>query len=76
MNEEDLLLLTAEAAVVLTCGLIEERKKVRERRKWRRTGLYKQRNGDELISDLKFQEISGWYKSFIRMSSSCFEYLL
>lgn len=36
----------------------------------------KKRSGNELLMDLKSQEISGQYKNFTRMSSSTFEILL
>jgi hypothetical protein len=55
--------------------------KKRKQRRWWQTQLYKYisrsvYSGRELLLDLKFQEISGLYKNFTRMSPTDFEYLI
>ncbi|KAJ8938755.1 hypothetical protein NQ314_011352 [Rhamnusium bicolor] len=49
---------------------------VKKSRRWWRTDLHKERTGTNLLLDLKSQEISGQYNSFVRMSSTDFENLI
>lgn len=44
--------------------------------RWWETVLYKKRNENTLLLDLKSQEISGHYKTLLKMSSTDFECLL
>lgn len=71
-----LALILCSGAMLLCAHQRNVRKKQRKPRRWWRTALYKQRNGSELIRDLKFQHISGQYKNFTRMSPTDFENLL
>lgn len=54
-------------------------KKERKQRRWWQIQLYTRRTeygGSSLLADMKFQEISGHYKNFTRMSPTDFEYLI
>lgn len=77
-DDEENLFVAAGAAIVIIagCSPVDLEKKIRQKRRWWRTQLYKKRNGNELMADLRFQEVSGQYKTFTRMSSSSFENLL
>ena len=66
----------AAAYIYIHYSLLAERRKSR---RWWQTHLYKQRNAGNvgsLVSELKFQAVSGHYKNFARMTPSDFEYLL
>jgi hypothetical protein len=56
MEAEEALLVCSAAIVVL--GSAVPKKRGRKRRWWH-TELFKKRCGNELLMDLKFQEISG-----------------
>ena len=69
----------AAAAYIFIHYHIENKKKRRQKRRWWQTQLYANRNvysGNSLLSDLKFQKVSGLYKNFTRMSPTDFEYLI
>lgn len=65
--------MIASAAYILVHTIIDDYK--RPRRFWKHA-LYKKRNGSALLSDLKFQSISGYYKNFTRMNPTDFEHLI
>ena len=51
----------------------------RNKRRWWKSRLYNRRveySGRELLADMIFQEISGHYKNFTRMSSTDFEHII
>ena len=51
----------------------------RNKRRWWQSKLYNRRveySGRELLADMRFQEISGHYKNFTRMSSTDFENII
>lgn len=75
-NVNNLVLCSGAAVVALAIIAEEEDLKKRRRRTCWRQKLYDKKNGEELLKDLKFSEISGHYQNFLRMSSSCFETLL
>jgi hypothetical protein len=67
----------AAAAYIVMHSLVKNKK--RKQRRWWQTQLYTSRSvysGRQLLLDLKFQEISGLYKNFTRMSPTNFEYLI
>ncbi len=76
MEAETALLIASSAVVIAAYSVAIEKKKKRRSRRWWCTKLYCKRNCTDLMQDLKFQEVSGQYRNFTRMSSSCFEYLL
>jgi hypothetical protein len=63
-NEKALALILCSGAMIVMCNMIKKEK----RRRWWRTELYRKRVGNELMQDLKFQHVSGYYKNFTRMS--------
>lgn len=70
---------TAAAAYIFIHLSIEKERKKRNRRRWWELELYKRRrdySAHGLLSDLKFQEVSGHYKNFTRMSALDFEILV
>lgn len=59
----------------------KNRKAKRKKRRWWQIDLYKSKNNVQeeiggLLTDLKFQAVSGHYKNFTRMTPSNFEFLL
>lgn len=73
--------LQISAAAYIFIHLSLKKKKQTKKRRWWQTHLYTRRNdpmvnSNALLADLKFQEISGQYKNFTRMSPTDFEYLL
>ncbi|GBN92305.1 hypothetical protein AVEN_248622-1 [Araneus ventricosus] len=63
------------AASFIVMNEILKKKKRRERRWWI-TRLHQRRNVSSLLNDLRFQESSGQFKNFVRMSSADFEKLI
>ena len=71
--------MEAAAAYIYIHYSLAAKKKRRKSRRWWQTHLYTQRNAENvgsLVSELKFQAVSGHYKNFTRMTPSDFEYLL
>ena len=71
-------LQVASAAFIFVHHMLSRRRKRRERRWWQ-TELYRERSvysGTSLLADLKFQEVSGQYKHFTRMTAADFELLI
>ena len=71
-------LQVASAAFIFVHHMLSRRRKRRERRWWQ-TELYRKRSvysGTSLLADLKFQEVSGQYKNFTRMTAADFELLI
>lgn len=64
--------MITSAAFILIDALIEDKRP----RRWWRHAIYEKRNGSSLFAALKFQEISGHYKNFTRMSPTDFEYCI
>lgn len=65
----------AASAYIVMHYLVKKRKRPR---RWWHTQLYDRRvnSGNHLLSDLKFQSVSGLYKNFTRMSPTDFEFLI
>jgi hypothetical protein len=71
-------LQVASVAFIFVHHMLSRRRKRRERRWWQ-TELYRKRSvysGTSLLADLKFQEVSGQYKNFTRMTAADFELLI
>jgi hypothetical protein len=71
-------LQVASAAFIFVNHILFRRRKRRERRWWQ-TELYRKRSvysGTSLLTDLKFQAVSGQYKNFTRMTPGDFELLI
>ncbi|KAL4720970.1 hypothetical protein ACJJTC_019230 [Scirpophaga incertulas] len=64
--------LVASAAYILFHYVLDDYR--RPPRFWE-SDIYKKRRPNSLVLELKYQELSGHYKNFMRMSSSNFEYL-
>jgi hypothetical protein len=74
---ENMSLQVASAAYILIHYLIM--KKQHRKRHWWQTEMFWNRyiySGSNLLADLKFQEISGHYKNFVRMAATDLEFLL
>lgn len=70
-------IIIASAAYVVIRSVLEQKKK-RDKRWWI-TQFYKSRqiySGSTLLRDLKFQECSGQFQNFVRMSSTDFEEII
>jgi hypothetical protein len=70
-------LQVASAAYILIHYLTMKKKQ--RKRRWWQTEMFKNRymySGSNLLADLKFQDISGHYKNFVRMAATDFEFLL
>lgn len=70
--------VAAVAYIYIHYALTSKQKRRKSRRSWQ-THLYTQRNSENfgsLVSELKFQAVSGHYKNFTRITPSDFEYLL
>jgi hypothetical protein len=65
--------LIASAAYILIHNLIDDYK--HPRRYWRHA-LYKERSGSALLLDLKTKKFGGYYKNFIWLNPTDFEYLI
>ena len=71
-------LQVANAAFIFVYHMLSRRRKRRERRWWQ-TEFYRKKSvysGTSLLADLKFQEVSGQYKNFTRMTAADFELLI
>lgn len=66
----------AAAAYIVIDYLVKKKK--RWERRWWHTQLYNRRtySVNQLLSDLKFQSVSGVYKNFTRMPLTDFEFLI
>ena len=79
VNKITVTMDVAAAAYIVMDHLVRGGKNEKKKRRFWQQHLYTQRpenGGNSLLRDLKFQEISGLYKNFTRMSPTDFEYLL
>ncbi|XP_074039919.1 uncharacterized protein [Leptinotarsa decemlineata] len=77
MSNSKQSIIIASAAYIVMHSCI--RKKNKRDKRWWVKQLYKSReiySGSTLLEDLKFQEISGQFQNFVRMSSQDFELLI
>lgn len=69
----------AAAAYIYIHYELSRKNRRRRPRRWWQTQLYTNRSAhgcNSLMAELKFQEVSGQYKNFTRMSPTDFDYLL
>jgi len=79
MNEIILRKKKAAAFIVIHQLLNKKNKKKPRQRRWWITKLYQNKlnnHGSSLLSNLQFDESTGQYKNFLRMSSEDFEFLI
>ncbi|CAL1267507.1 unnamed protein product [Larinioides sclopetarius] len=73
-SQQNEMQIVAAASFIVMNQVLNKKKK--KERRWWITRLHQRRNVASLLRDLRFQESSGQFKNFVRMSSADFEKLI